>query len=137
MFESFPANTTLHDTPQHLIGYYFACDLSAIRGAVLVIVPCSRYAGERPQAPLLESLHSAHAAEARVAGLCYQVFVLAATRLFDQRPATTHSALSKKFFRPDISTRRIFVRLIVPLHRRRVRARRRSCTAEINLGSSI
>jgi putative intracellular protease/amidase len=50
-------------------------DLSAIREADLVIVPYWRDPAEHPPEPLLESLRAAHAAGARVAGLCTGAFV--------------------------------------------------------------
>jgi transcriptional regulator GlxA family with amidase domain len=69
-------------------------DLAAVREADLVIVPFWRDPGGPPPAPVLDALRDGHASGARVAGLCTGAFALAAAGLLDERPATTHWALT-------------------------------------------
>ncbi len=69
-------------------------DLAAVRDADLVIVPFWRDPGGTPPAPVLDALRDGHTSGARVAGLCTGAFALAAAGLLDERPATTHWALT-------------------------------------------
>jgi transcriptional regulator GlxA family with amidase domain len=71
--------------------------LAGLRGAGTVIVPSWRDTDERPPQALLTALQRAHAAGARIVGLCLGAFVLAEAGLLDGRSATTHWGMSARF----------------------------------------
>jgi len=70
--------------------------LAGLHGAGTVIVPSWRDTDERPPQALLTALQQAHAAGARIVGLCLGAFVLAEAGLLDRRSATTHWQMSAR-----------------------------------------
>lgn len=69
-------------------------DLDAIRQSDLVLITDWLQGSDRPGEALLDALRDAHAAGARLVGMCSGVFVLAATGLLDGRAVTTHWAMA-------------------------------------------
>lgn len=64
--------------------------LDALAGMDMVIVPSWDVPEHAPEPELLQALQNAHAAGARIVGLCMGAFVVAAAGLLKNRPATTH-----------------------------------------------
>lgn len=64
--------------------------LDALAGMDMVIVPSWDVPERAPDPDLLLALQKAHAAGARIVGLCMGAFVVAAAGLLEHRPATTH-----------------------------------------------
>ena len=64
--------------------------LDALAGMDMVIVPSWDVPDRAPDSELLMALKKAHAAGARIVGLCMGAFVVAASGLLEHRPATTH-----------------------------------------------
>ncbi|QQC63607.1 helix-turn-helix domain-containing protein [Paraburkholderia ginsengisoli] len=73
--------------------------LEALADAHIIIVPSWRDPDEAPPAALLDALRAAHARGAQLVGLCLGAFVLAAARILDERPASTHWAWADNFAR--------------------------------------
>jgi len=65
-------------------------NLDCLMSADIVVVPTWRDPAELPPEQLLAALRAAHHRGARIVGLCFGAYVLAAAGLLDNRPATTH-----------------------------------------------
>ncbi|HCA86747.1 MAG TPA: AraC family transcriptional regulator [Streptomyces sp.] len=87
--------------------------LEALSRAGTVVVPAWRSITSPPPAAALEALRRAHEEGARIVGLCTGAFVLAAARLLDGRPATTHwmyaPTLAKRYPSVHVDPRELFV----------------------------
>ncbi len=74
-------------------------DLRRLSRAGTIVLPGWRDPAERPPDALLGAIRRAHDRGARIMSICSGVFVLAATGLLDDKPATTHWRYSDRLAR--------------------------------------
>ncbi|MFI2233051.1 GlxA family transcriptional regulator [Nocardia testacea] len=79
-------------------------DLEAMSGADIVIIP-SWLPDTLPPEPLLDNMRTAHAAGARIVGLCLGAWAVAASGLVDGREITTHWSAAENLARAHPAVR--------------------------------
>lgn len=88
-------------------------DLARLADAGTIVLPGWRDPAEPPPDALVSAIRHAHERGARVMSICSGVFVLAATGLLDDKPATTHwrytERLARQFPRIDVQPDVLYV----------------------------
>jgi AraC family transcriptional activator FtrA len=88
-------------------------DLARLADAGIIVLPGWRDPAEPPPDALVRAIRHAHERGARVMSICSGVFVLAATGLLDDKPATTHwrytERLARQYPRIDVQPDVLYV----------------------------
>lgn len=88
-------------------------DLRHVRQAGTIVLPGWKDKAIEPPVELLRAIRSAHAKGARIMSICSGVYVLAASGLLDDQPATTHwryvEHLAEKYPRIDVRPNVLYV----------------------------
>ncbi len=88
-------------------------DMTMIEAAGTIVLPGWRDIDEPPPVELLATLREAHRRGARIMSICSGVFILAASGLLDDQPATTHwrytDALQRRFPRIQVRPDALYV----------------------------